>query len=369
MTEVRYILARTKLFEGLNQESIDRITQHVEPQVFEKSRVICQEGASGDSLYIIVEGLVSVRKDMGWGQHELKRLGADEAIGEMSLISLERRSATVVALERTRTLRLDRDGFSELLDQDPLFGQRIARIVTDRLSALGDKSSNELLSAYRALMFALADLTDSRDPETGAHLERTRGFCVLLAERLAQTARYADLITPAFVEELFNAAPLHDIGKVAVPDAILLKPGPLSREEFEVMKTHTTAGAEAFAKVLGQCDTELFQMTYKICLHHHEKWDGTGYPARLAGEAIPLEARIMAMADVYDALLSKRVYKDPMSYEATRKEISRCSGTAFEPAMAEAMLENIGSFEDIHRRFHDVPKVPTHAIPGVLDRG
>jgi putative two-component system response regulator len=121
------------------------------------------------------------------------------------------------------------------------------------------------------------------------------------------------------------------------------------------MKTHTTAGAAAFRKVLEQCDTELFQMAYRICLYHHEKWDGTGYPARLAGDAIPLEARIMAMADVYDALLSRRVYKPPMSYGITREELRRSSGTFFDPEMADVMLGNIGLFEDIHRRFQDSP--------------
>jgi response regulator RpfG family c-di-GMP phosphodiesterase len=362
MPDVREILTRSELFKGLNDNSIDRVARQVSTLVFDKDRIICREGDAGESLYIIVSGSVAVLKDMGWGQHELRRLGADEAFGEMSLISLERRSATVKSLERTEVLTLDRAGFSSLLDQDPHFGQRIAKVVTDRLSALGDRSSSELLSAYRALMFALADLTDSRDPETGAHLLRTRSYCVLLAERLAKRARYSSSITHSFIEELYNAAPLHDIGKVAIPDAILLKPGRLSPEEFEVMKRHTTAGAGAFGKVVDQCDTDLFRMTYRICLHHHEKWDGSGYPSGLAGDDIPLEARIMAMADVYDALLSKRVYKEPMSFEDTTAELRRSAGVFFDPEMAEVMLADIGSFEAIFRQFLDVPMPATQTL-------
>jgi putative two-component system response regulator len=148
-------------------------------------------------------------------------------------------------------------------------------------------------------------------------------------------------------------SPLHDIGKVAVPDAILLKPDRLTAEEFEIMKTHTTAGAAAFQKVIEQCKAEVFVMAQRICLHHHEKWDGTGYPSHLAGDAIPLEARIMAMADVYDALLSKRVYKLPMSYAATLEEFRKSSGTFFDPVMTEIMIENIQLFEDIHRSHKD----------------
>jgi response regulator RpfG family c-di-GMP phosphodiesterase len=354
MADPKSILSQSELFSGLGSKSIDLISAHLIRTVFEKGSLICREGDAGDSMYMILDGGVSVLKEMGWGRHELKRLVRGESFGEMSLISNERRSATVMALERTECLQFARADFSSLLDMDPKFAQKIAKVVTNRLSALNQRTSNELLGAYRALMFALADLTDSRDPETGAHLERTRNYCVLLAQKLAPLPRFSGMITLGFIDELYNVAPLHDIGKVAVPDAVLLKPGRLTPAEYEVMKTHTTAGADAFRKVLEQCDTELFRTAYRICLHHHEKWDGTGYPARLAGDAIPLEARIMAMADVYDALISKRVYKAPMSYEDTREEIRKSSGTSFDPAMTEVMLDNITLFEDIHRKYQDV---------------
>ena len=353
MTDLSEILGQSELFTDLGKASMERVASQMRKVVFEKDQVVCHEGESGSSMFMIVKGRVSIHKETGWGPRELRQMGARESFGEMALISQEVRSATVTALERTECLRLEQEGFSALLDQDPLFAQRVAKVITKRLSALDKKTSEELLSAYRALMFGLADLTDSRDPETGAHLERTRGYCVLLAEKMAAHPRYRGRIQADFVDVMYNLSPLHDIGKVAIPDAILLKPGRLTAEEFEIMKTHTTAGAAAFKKVLDQCKAEVFAMAHRICLHHHEKWDGTGYPARLSGDAIPLEARIMAMADVYDALLSKRVYKPPMSYSATREEIRKSSGTFFDPAMTGIMLENIGMFEDIHRRHQD----------------
>jgi response regulator RpfG family c-di-GMP phosphodiesterase len=351
--DLKEILNNSELFAGLNEESIDRLAGHLIKIAFDQGRVICREGDAGDSMFIIISGKVSVLRDMGWGERELGRMGRNEVFGEMSLISNEARSATVRAVEPTECLQLDQENFNALLDKDPSFAQRIAKVMTKRLSALTRKTSDELLSAYRALMFAIADLTDSRDPETGAHLERTRNYCVLLAEKLSRHPDYKGKINHGFIEGIYHVSPLHDVGKVAVPDAVLLKPGRLTPEEYEIMKTHTTAGADAFRKVLEQCDTKLFRMAYRLCLHHHEKWDGTGYPRKLAGDAIPLEARIMSFADVYDALLSKRVYKPAMTKEATREEIRASAGTFFDPVMAKVMLENIGLFEDIYTRYQE----------------
>lgn len=353
MSDLREILGQSELFAGLGKASLDRIVQQLERVVFEKDNIVCREGEPGASMFMIVNGRVSVQKDTGWGQRELQQMGPRESFGEMALISREARSASVTALERTECLRLEQEGFSALLDQDPLFAQRVAKVLTRRISEIDRKTTEELLAAYRALMFGFANLTDSRDPETGSHLERTRGYCVLLAQKLAIHPRYKASMTQDFIDEIYNLSPLHDIGKVAIPDAILLKPARLTDEELEIMKTHTTAGAAAFQKVMEQCKAEVFVMAHRICLHHHEKWDGSGYPAHLAGDAIPLEARIMALEDVYDALLSKRVYKAPMSYVATREEIRKSSGTYFDPVMTEIMMENIQLFEEIHRSHQD----------------
>lgn len=353
MVDIVSVLANSDLFSGLSGQSLDRIASHLKSARFGKDLVICREGDIGHTMYIIVAGSVSVSSDMGWGQRELDRKGPGAVFGEMALISNDVRSATVKTLEETECLQLDSEGFETLLDGDPALAQRIAKIMTRRFSTLVHKTSNELLGAYRALTFALANLTESRDPETGAHLERTRNYCVVLADALSQDGRYRAAITPPFIDGIYQAAPLHDIGKVAIPDSILFKPEGLGTAEYEKMKIHTTIGASMMEKVIRQSDAELFRMAYRICRHHHEWWNGTGYPDGLKGEDIPLEARIMALADVYDALLSKRVYKPAMAMREAEAKIREGAGSQFDPAMTEIMLANVERFEAIYLKYQD----------------
>ena len=348
------VLKRSELFSHITEDSVDLVNSHFRNVVFEEGSVICREGDAGSSMFVILSGKVSVLRDMGWGERELGIMQSPDVFGEMALLTDEARSATVVALEKTECLQLDSESFDTLLDQDPVFAQQVAKFMTKRFSELTKKTSDELLGAYRALMFAVADLTDSRDPETGAHLERTRNYCVVLADKLSNHPDFKNKISQSFIESIYHVSPLHDVGKVAVPDSILLKPGRLSDVEYEIMKKHTTAGADAFYKVLEQCDTELFRMAYRLCLHHHEKWDGTGYPMKLSGDDIPLEARIMACADVYDALCSKRVYKSAMSKKEALEIIKNSSGTFFDPRIIEVMIENISLFEEIHDKYDDL---------------
>lgn len=356
MIDVQKVLSNSELFSGLSTGSLSRVVGRLKPVTFARNVVICREGDDGDSMFIIVSGLVTVSSDMGWGQRELARKGPGEVFGEMALISNDVRSATVRAIENTNCLELDRSGFDELLDGDPALAQRIAKIMTRRFSTLVHRTSTELLGAYRALTFALANLTESRDPETGAHLERTRHYCVLLAELLSDDARYADLITDEFIDGLFQAAPLHDIGKVAIPDAILFKPGGLIDGEFERMKSHTSIGATMMERVIRQSGADLFRIAYKICLYHHERWDGTGYPTGISGTEIPLEARIMAIADVYDALRSRRVYKDSIDESASVNLLKGGIGTQFDPDIAAVMIEHIERFEEIYLTYQDEEK-------------
>jgi response regulator RpfG family c-di-GMP phosphodiesterase len=351
--DVKELISRIQLFAGLEDAVLERVSKRFRRVSFAADEVICREGATGDRLFLIVRGLVSVTKQMGWGPRELGRFGAGEVVGEMALISEESRSASVTALESTECLELKKRDFVDLLDSEPHFAQQAARILTERLSVRNRSSGRELLNAHRALIFALANLADSRDPETGAHLNRTRRYCALLAEHLAAHPKFRADIDTSFIEGIFHVSPLHDIGKVAIPDAILLKPGRLTDEEFEAMKRHSEIGANSLERVLDFSGDEIFRMAYRICLHHHERWDGGGYPEGLAGDAISIEARIMAMADVYGALLSKRVYKPPISYEAARKEIADSRGTHFDPELTDVMLANIDAFEDVHRQYVD----------------
>jgi putative two-component system response regulator len=197
----------------------------------------------------------------------------------------------------------------------------------------------EISESQMATIFALAKLAEYRDMDTGMHLERVQGFCGIIALWLKKSTPLGKTLNSKFVRNMYEASPLHDIGKVAIPDSILLKPGKLTIEEWEVMKTHTTIGAENLKAVLHHYPENSFiQMGIEIAQYHHERWDGHGYPIGLAGEDIPLSARIMAVVDVYDAVRSKRCYKDPISHIAARKIITDGSGSHFDPQIVEAFL-------------------------------
>ncbi|MCG8450090.1 MAG: response regulator [Pirellulales bacterium] len=203
-------------------------------------------------------------------------------------------------------------------------------------------------------IFALAKLAESRDPETGAHLERVRRYCCVLARQLQKNAKFQNEVDDNFVRLIYETSPLHDIGKVAIPDNVLLKPGRLTEDEFEIMKTHALHGAETIQALLEQYpNTSSLQMAHDIIISHHEKYDGTGYPQGLAGEQIPLCARIVALADVYDALISKRVYKEAYTHADTRSVILNDSGKHFDPDVVQAYLEVENEFLQIQKAYRD----------------
>lgn len=209
----------------------------------------------------------------------------------------------------------------------------------------------EISRAQLAAIFSLSKLAESRDPETGEHLERIREYCRLLAEELRKLSKYRVLIDEPFIENLFAASPLHDIGKVGIPDAVLLKPGRLTPEEFVIMRTHTTIGAETLLAVDRQYPgSDMIRFGIEISEGHHERWDGSGYPHGLAGEEIPLVARIVGLADVYDALRSRRVYKDEMGHSEARKIIVEGRGNHFDPQIVDAFLASEDEFQRIRQR-------------------
>lgn len=353
MLDVTQIIRESKLFTGLTDQVIQKIATHVKHLTFEEGDEIFCEDDDGDSMYIVGSGEVRVLKRMGSGYHEMGRLGAGEHFGEMALISNEHRVATIEADTKVECVRMDREGYNILMESDPLFAQRILRELTQRLRRTDEAATSDMLRAHHALSFSLAKLADSRDPETGAHLYRTREYCVRLSELLQTEPEYEDIITDNFIEYMYLVAPLHDIGKVAIPDGILLKRGKLSDAEFQIMSTHTTLGADALDTVLQYCDAEVFRMAQRVILCHHERFDGTGYPSGLAGDTIPIEARIMTLADVYDALVSKRVYKAAMTYDDTKAKIQEYRGTLFDPYLADVMIANMEDFNVIHTRYEE----------------
>ncbi|MEN6496641.1 MAG: HD domain-containing phosphohydrolase [Thermoguttaceae bacterium] len=211
------------------------------------------------------------------------------------------------------------------------------------------------LETREMTIFALAKLTESRDPETGYHLERVQNYSRVLAQQLAAVAEFGQLVDPEFVRLIYLTSPLHDIGKVGIPDRVLLKPDRLSDEEFAIMKTHAQLGARTLEQALNRYPGARFlEIARDIAATHHERYDGKGYPAGLTGEAIPLAGRIVAVADVYDALTSKRIYKAAMEHSVATSIIVKESGRQFDPAVVQAFLAAEDQFLQIRARFADV---------------
>ena len=205
---------------------------------------------------------------------------------------------------------------------------------------------------------ALASLAETRDSETGNHIRRTQHYVKLLAERLRDHPRFRDQLDDATIELLYKSAPLHDIGKVGIPDRILLKPGRLTPEEFEIMKTHTTLGRDAIQDAEDSLGIEAPFLRYakEMAYSHQEKWDGSGYPEGLSADDIPISGRLMAVADVYDALVRRRVYKGPVLHEVAVQIMSEGRGQHFDPDVVDAFLSMQDQVRAVAARFVDTPE-------------
>ena len=244
---------------------------------------------------------------------------------------------------RVRTHLMLKASADFLRDKSEYLQQEVAR-RTAQISAMQDVT-----------VLAMSSMAEPRDNETGNHILRTQRYVKRLALQLKDHPRFRAVLDAAYIDLLYKSAPLHDIGKVGIPDRILLKPGPLTASEFEIMKIHTTIGYNSIARaeeMLG-VQVDFLAIAKEITLSHQEKWDGSGYPEALAGDAIPVSARLMAVADVYDALISKRVYKAAMSHEQALSIMSKGRGTHFDPDMLDAFLQCNEDFQAIAREYSD----------------
>lgn len=266
------------------------------------------------------------------------------ALGAVDYIAKPVKPATTLARIRTHLeLKQARDS---LVDQNAYLEAEVSRRM----------AQNQTIQDVSIL--ALAYLAEIRDTETGNHLRRTQGYIRVLAEQLKTHPRFSDFLTDTNIQTLVKSAPLHDIGKVGIPDRILLKPGRLTAEEWEIMKTHAFLGSEAIRRAEGEAGQpiEFLRMARDIAHYHHERWDGSGYPDGLAGDDIPISARLMALADVFDALISKRVYKPPLSAGDVTKIIAKDRGRHFDPDVTDAFLACLPDFVVIARRYADHEK-------------
>jgi putative two-component system response regulator len=227
----------------------------------------------------------------------------------------------------------------------------------DDLESLVAERTRELELTQEVTIESLASLAEYRDPETGGHIRRTQNYMMELALQMRKTGKYDDILTDENIKMIYISAPLHDIGKVGIPDEILLKPGRLTDEEFSKMKEHTLYGHDAIVRAMKKApEISFLSIAKDIAYTHHEKWDGSGYPAGLKGEEIPLVGRIMAVADVYDALISKRVYKPPFPHAKALDILHKDAGTHFDPAVVEAFEAINEKLRDIAIKYADHPE-------------
>lgn len=232
--------------------------------------------------------------------------------------------------------------------------QRELAMQNEILNLKVEERTREIALTQEATLETIANLAEYRDPETGGHINRTKGYIKVLAERLKEHPKYKDIINYTLISSYFKACPLHDIGKIGIRDEVLLKPGKLTPSEYKEMKQHTIIGYETLKMAANQLGQNSF-LTYamEFALHHHERWDGTGYPDGLKGEEIPISCRLMTIADVYDALISKRVYKPAFSHNKSVSIILEGNGTHFDPELIEIFKEVNEEFRKIAIQFAD----------------
>jgi response regulator RpfG family c-di-GMP phosphodiesterase len=290
------------------------------------------------------------------GYETCRRIKADPASGPNQVILVSGKGSTA---ERLRGYEAQADDYivkpfdhDELLSKvrvhlrllsvqrELLAAKEQLQTHADDLERLVQQRTVQWTSTQEMTVFALAQLADSRDPETGEHLYRMRHYAQTLAVELGRRGPYRDLVNETFLQHLYRSSPLHDIGKVGVPDAILLKPGRLTAEEFDVIKKHVLIGGETLERAREYVGPGTFMdVAAEIARYHHERFDGSGYCAGLRGTDIPLAARIVAVADVFDALTSPRVYKAAMPADQARELILKDAGSHFDPVIVEAFGE------------------------------
>ncbi|MBO7352681.1 MAG: HD domain-containing protein [Lachnospiraceae bacterium] len=246
--------------------------------------------------------------------------------------------------EEAREISVDRLQHLDIVTGDEIENlyESLSKTIAETVGYLEDVEAKgeEIRHIQNGLIYVLADMVESRDKNTGDHVRKTAAYVRLIMNKMREKGMYPDILTDEYVEDVINSAPLHDVGKIMVSDVILNKPGRLTDEEFAIMKSHTTAGNKIIASAMNLVsDTGYLKEAKNLATYHHERWDGSGYPSGKKGEEIPLSARVMAVADVFDALVSKRSYKEPFTFEKAMSIITEGAGTQFDPTIAALFKE------------------------------
>jgi HD-GYP domain-containing protein (c-di-GMP phosphodiesterase class II) len=334
-------LKRVEMLSALPAAALRALASSARRRPFRAGQVVFNEGDVGNSLFVVRRGLLKVVRPTHDDRLVLDRLEPGQAFGELAVLNSAPRLASVIAIEDCETIEIGKEDLDRVLDDFPhaarrmlgalarsltLAKEEVARQNHELESAVVERTA-ELRESQLEVVRRLSHAAESRDHTTGVHITRMSRMCAQVA--LAAGA------TPAEADMLLHAAPMHDVGKIAIPDHILRKPGKLSPEEWAIMKSHSAIGAE----LLAGSRSPVVQLGEVIALTHHERWDGTGYPRGLKGEEIPFVARVTAICDVFDALISDRPYKRAWTMEDALAEIKRERGRHFEPRLVDAFVE------------------------------
>src|SRR3954470_7312045 len=334
-------LAQAPLLAGLPLDARSDLAEGARRRRWAPGDVVFHEGAAGDALHVVRRGLLAVVRPSRDPGLVLNRMRPGDAFGEIAVLTEGPRLASVVTVEPSETLEVAKADFDRVLAANPRATRRmlgaLARSLTlakeevtrhnSRLEATVRERTADLRESQLEVVRRLSHAAESRDDHTGVHITRMSRMCAELGRAAGQAE--------SDIELLLHAASMHDIGKIAIPDRVLLKQGPLEPDEWELMKSHTIVGAE----MLAGSRSPVVQMGEVIARAHHEKWDGTGYPLGLRGDDIPVVARICAVCDVFDALVSDRPYKAAWPTDKALDELRRLSGRHLDPRLVALFVE------------------------------
>ena len=317
---------------------------------YKKGELILKQDTVGNSLFVVVEGKVEIKQDIGlYVSKSLCTFAAGDFFGEMALmVEGGHHNASAVSVEDgTACLEISRSFFDFIIENIPKASSIVLRNICERNNKGLDLLKADLNNSFQSIIHAMGKIAEYRDPETASHLRRVSMYVTVLSKWLMGKPGFEE-INFGFLELIGLSSPLHDIGKVGIPDSILLKPGKLDPDEWEIMKKHSIYGGDAIQNTLSQfCYPKFLEMGRNIALYHHEKWDGGGYPEGLKGNEIPLEARIMAIADIYDALRQKRCYKDAFSHSKTKEMIFELENNHLDGRLVREFTNLDATFEKV----------------------
>jgi HD-GYP domain-containing protein (c-di-GMP phosphodiesterase class II) len=359
-------LGRAEMLAALPEPALADLAGRARRRRFRAGAVVFNEGDAGNSLHVVRRGHLKVVRPTHDDRLVLDRVEPGAAFGELAVLNSAPRTASVIAIEDCETLEISKEDFERVLDEHPEAARRmlakLARSLTMAKEEVARQNSllegrvrektADLRESQLEVVRRLSQAADSRDHDTGVHITRMSRLCAHLALAAGAESRVADM--------LLNAAPMHDVGKIGIPDHILLKPGKLDDQEWEIMRSHSAIGAE----LLAGSRSPVVQMGEVIALTHHERWDGSGYPRGLKGDEIPFVARVTAICDVFDALISERPYKPAWSLERAREEIQSESGKHFDPELV-AIFNRI--FPEMTEIVDDANREA--GLPAVLRKG